>query len=574
MPVHNGAVADAFDEIADLLEIEEANPYRVRAYRNAARTIRGLGTELAEMVARDEDLTALPGIGRDLAGKIHDMVASGRMLALDKLHERLPASLEELLRLPGLGPKRVKQLYSKLHIENLSQLARAARNGNLRELPGFGPAIERRLLDSMAARRSSEQRWPRAAATAVAEPLLEYLGSANGVKQAVIAGSYRRGKETVGDLDVLVTAAQGRPVVQRLVDYPEIREVVARGSTRATVVLEDGLQVDLRVVPAASFGAALHYFTGSKAHNIRVRRRGLKRGLKINEYGVFKNNHRLAGKTEEQVYRAVGLAWIPPELRESAGEIEASEQGSLPELVETGDLRGDLHVHSSDSDGRASIEDMVAGARTAGLSYLAVTDHSRHLTVAHGLDAARLRGQCARIDRLNERMRGFRILKGVEVDILEDGALDLPDSVLAELDVVIGAVHSHFGLSRRKQTERVLRAMDHPAFTMLAHPSGRLLGRRGPCDLDMERVVRHASDRGCYLELNSQPHRLDMLDVHCRMAGDAGVLVSINSDAHAPQEFHLLCLGTTQARRGWLTREQVLNSRPLRELRKLLRQGR
>lgn len=574
MPVRNEAVADAFDEIADLLEIEEANPFRVRAYRNAARTIRGLGVELAEMVARDQDLTALPGIGKDLAGKIQDMVASGKMAALDKLHEKLPASLEDLLRLPGLGPKRVKLLYSQLHIKNLSQLTRAARDGRLRELPGFGPVIERRILDSAAAQRGSEQRWPRVAVTAAAEPLLEYLAASPGVKQAVIAGSYRRGKETVGDLDVLVTAAQGRPIVQRLVSYPEIREVVASGTTRATVVLDDGLQVDLRVVPEASFGAALHYFTGSKAHNIRIRQRGLERGLKINEYGVFRNDRRVAGKTEEQVYRAVGLAWIPPELRESAGEIEAAAQHNLPELVKTSDLKGDLHVHSSDSDGRATIEDMVAGARAAGLSYLAVTDHSRHLTVAHGLDAARLRRQCTRIDRLNQGMRGFRILKGIEVDILEDGTLDLPDSVLAELDVVIGAVHSHFGLSRRKQTERVLRAMDHPAFTMLAHPSGRLLGRRGPCDLDMERVVLHAADRGCYLELNSQPDRVDLLDVHCRMARDAGVLVSINSDAHAPTDFRWLSLGTIQARRGWLTRDQVLNSRPLRELRKLLRHAR
>ncbi len=571
MPIRNEAIADAFEEIADLLEIEEANPFRVRAYRNAARTIRGLGTELVEMVARDEDLTALPGIGEDLAAKVRDMLESGKMSALEKLHESVPASLESLLRLPGLGPKRVKTLYSRLQIENLSQLARAARDGSLSQLPGFGRKIEQRILETIAARRGSEKRWMRSAAAAAAEPLVDYLTEIPGVKRVIIAGSYRRGKETVGDLDVLVTAAKGEAIAQRLADYPETRNVVARGSTRATVVLRDGLQVDLRVVPEASFGAALHYFTGSKAHNIQVRRRGQQRGLKINEYGVFRNDRRIAGKTEKQVYRSVGLPWIPPELREGGVEIDAAAEGALPDLVEPGDLRGDLHVHSGDSDGRATIEEMVAGARDAGLRYMAITDHSRHLTVAHGLDAARVRKQCARIDRLNEGLRGFRVLKGIEVDILEDGTLDLPNGVLAELDVVVGAVHSHLGLSRRKQTDRILRAMDHPAFTMLAHPTGRLLGKREPCDLDMERVVRHAAECGCFLELNSQPARLDLLDIHCRLARDAGVLVSINSDAHSVKDFRNLSLGIAQARRGWLTKRQVLNSRPLRELRKLLR---
>ncbi len=571
MPVHNEDVAAIFDEMADLLEIEGDNPYRVRAYRNAARTVRHLGRELADMVERDEDLTRLPGIGKELAAKIREIVTTGHARALDKLHRRVPASLEELLKIPGLGPKRVRALYYDLHIKSLKQLEDAVRRGRLRQLPGFGPKTEQRILENLAAHRTGEKRFLHAVARRYAEPLVAWLRKTPGVDQVVVAGSYRRGKETVGDLDILVTVRGDSPVMQRFTEYDEVADVVSRGTTRATVYLRCGLQVDLRVVERASFGAALHYFTGSRAHNIAIRHLGQQRGLKINEYGVFRGQRRIAGESEESVYACVDLPWIPPELREARGEIEAAREGRLPKLIERADLRGDLHCHTRATDGTASIEAMARAAREAGLEYLAITDHSRRLTVAHGLDADALRRQMEEIDRLNERLHGITLLKGIEVDILEDGSLDLPTEVLRELDLVVAAVHSAFRLSRRKQTERILRAMDAPCFSILAHPSGRLLGERDACELDMERILDAARERGCFVELNSQPQRLDLTDDHCLLAREKGVLVAIDSDAHQPGDFTLLDGGIRQARRGWLEKGHVLNTLPLKRLRTKLR---
>ncbi len=572
MPVHNEDIATIFDEMADLLEIGNANPFRVRAYRNAARSVRSLGRELAEMVAEGEDLTQLPGIGKDLAAKIVEKVQTGKVRALEKLHRELPASLEDLLRIPGLGPKRVRLLFDELGIETLEQLAEAAQAGRLRALPGFGAKTEQRILDAIAAHRTQERRFLYSVARQYAEPLTAWLREIAGVEQVVIAGSYRRGRETVGDLDILVTAAPGSPVMARFSGYDEVAEVIASGSTRASVILRSGLQVDLRVVPSRSLGAALHYFTGSKAHNIQIRRLGQQRGLKINEYGVFKGERAIAGDSEASVFAAVGLPYIPPELRENRGEIAAAREGRLPRLIGRTDLRGDLHCHTRASDGHADIETMALAAREAGLEYLAITDHSQHLSVAHGLDEKRLRQQIEAIDRLNERLCGITLLKGIEVDILEDGSLDLPDSVLAQLDLVVGAVHDHFGLSEKKQTARILRAMEHKYFTLLAHPGGRLLLKREPYAVDMARVVEAARERGCFLELNAQPLRLDLKDSHCRLARERGVLLGINSDSHSPDGFGNLVYGINQARRGWLEKDDVLNTLPLSKLRKRLRE--
>jgi len=571
MPVHNEDIAVIFDEMADLLEIEDANPFRVRAYRNAARTIRGLGRELQEMLADGEDLTRLPGIGKDLAAKIEEILATGHAKALDKLHKEVPASLEALLKIPGLGPKRVKVLYQDLHIKTLKQLENAARRGKLSALPGFGAKTEQRILDAVGAHRSLEKRFLRNVARQYAEPLVQYLQAIAGVNDVVVAGSYRRGKETVGDLDILVTAKANSPVMQKFVAYDEVVEIVSKGTTRATVFLRNGLQVDLRVVEQLSFGSALHYFTGSKAHNIQVRRLGQQRGLKINEYGVFKGEQSIAGKTEASVFKAVGLPFIPPELREGRGEIEAAQAKQLPNLIKREDLQGDLHVHTRATDGNASIEEMALAAKQAGLKYLAITDHSQRLTVVHGLDKKRLQRQIEEIDKLNSKLAGITILKGIEVDILEDGHLDLPDSILSQLDLVIGAVHTKFRLSRSKQTTRILRAMDSRYFSILAHPSGRLLDEREPYELDMSRIIEAARECGCYLELNSQPQRLDLIDTYCQLAKEEGVLISINSDSHSTNGFKLLEGGINQARRGWLEKHDVLNTCSLRELRKFLR---
>lgn len=570
MPIRNDDVATLFDEIADILEIQGANPFRVRAYRNGAHLIRSLDVALSDMVAGGEDLTALPGIGADLAGKIREIVETGSCAAIDKLHEEVPESLTELLKVPGLGPKRVQALYHDLDIRTLEQLHRAARDGRIRRLPGFSKKTEAHILRAVEALRQRPERFKLASAADYAEPLVAYLRAVKGVKQVVVAGSFRRARETVGDLDILVTATPGSTVMQQFTDYEEVTEVVSKGPTRSTVVLRSGLQVDLRVVAERSYGAALHYFTGSKAHNIAVRRLGQQRGLKINEYGVFRGDRRIAGATEESVFRAVGLRYIPPELRENRGEIEAAREGKLPKLVEIGDLKGDLHVHTTATDGRNSIREMALAARDLGYEYLAITEHSRRVTIAHGLTPKRLLAQIDEIDRVNEEELGVHIFKGIEVDILEDGKLDFSDRVLDRLDLVIGAVHSRFNLSRERQTERIIRAMDRPHFTILAHPTGRLIPQREPYDVDMARIIRHARQRGCYLELNAHPERLDLFDVYCQAAKAERVLVSINSDAHSVQGMALLRHGIGQARRGWLEKKDVLNTRPLKKLRTLL----
>ena len=571
MPIHNADIAAIFEEIAELLEIQNENPFRIRAYRNAARQVEGMGVPVADMVAKGEDLTELPGIGDDLAAKIQEIVATGQCKALEKLRKQVPPSITELLKIPGLGPKRVRALYDTLKVKSIDQLAKAAQAGKIRELEGFGEKTEQTILAALAAHVTEQKRFKLAIAAQYAEPLKQYLEKVPGVQQVVLAGSYRRFKETVGDIDILVTATGAEKVMDKFTTYDEVREVLAKGETRATVILKCNLQVDVRVVDPDCYGAALQYFTGSKAHNIEIRRLAQERRLKISEYGVFRGERRVAGETEESVYRAVDLPWIPPELRENRGEIEAARAGKLPKLVELKELRGDLHVHTKATDGHNTLSEMAAAARAHGLDYLAITEHSRRLTVAHGLDVQRLRQQMEAIDKLNANLKDITILKGIEVDILEDGSLDLPDDVLGELDIVVGAVHSQFKLARSKQTARILRAMDHPHFTIFAHPSGRLIDQRAPYDVDMLRIIRKARERGCFLELNAHPERLDLLDIHCQMAKEEGVLVAISSDAHSIQDFDNLYYGVGQARRGWLEKKDVLNTRSLKELRVLLK---
>ena len=572
MPVHNADIAAIFDEIADLLEIQAANPFRVRAYRNAARTVAEFGRDLAALVQKGQDLPKIAGIGEDLDRKIHEIASTGQCAFLERLHKELPAAITELLRIPGLGPKKVKALYDQLQVDSIEDLHAAAAAGRVRDLAGFGEKTEQHILDALALHADASRRFRRPVAAQYAEALAAQLRKVKGVGRVEIAGSYRRCKETVGDIDLLATAADSAPVMRRFSDYDEVAEVLSQGETRASVLLKCGLQVDLRVVPEASYGAALAYFTGAKAHNIVLRRRAQDRGLKLNEYGVFKGDENIAGATEASVYAALGLPWIPPELREDRGEVEWAERSPLPKLVERKDLRGDLHCHTKASDGHATLAEMAAAARQRGLDYLAITEHSQRLRVAHGLDPERLLKQMDEIDRLNSRLDGIVLLKGVEVDILEDGSLDLPDEVLGQLDLVIGAVHSHFDLPSAKQTVRLLKAMDHPHFSILAHPTTRELDKREPMEADWLRVIRHARQRGCFLELNSQPVRLDLPDTLCRTAKEEGVLVSVNSDAHSVHDLDDLDWGIGQARRGWLEAGDVLNSRGVAGLRRLLGQ--
>lgn len=571
MAVHNEDVAAAFDEIADLLDIEGENPFRIRAYRRAAQVVRTLPRDLGEL-AGEKELDALPGIGADLAGKIAELCRTGHLRALETLRRRVPPGLRALLSLPGLGPVRVRALKSRLGIRGIEDLERALSAGRLTRLKGFGPGIESRLRSALADKAAAgAQRMPWPVAAEYAEPLKAYLQSLPGVARAEIAGSYRRGRDTVGDLDLLVSSARGGGPIRALRRYEDLRELTAAGTTKASGVLRNGLQFDVRVVPRRSFGTALHYFTGSRDHNIHIRRRAQERGYKLNEYGLFRGKARIAGATEEGLFAALDLPWIPPELREDRGEIEAAERSALPALIERRDLQGDLHAHTDASDGREPLQKLVAAARARRLRYLAITDHSKYLGVVGGLDAAHLARQIDTIDALNERLSDLVLLKGAEVDILEDGKLALPDSILRRLDLVVVSVHSQFGLSEAKQTARVLRALERPCVSILAHPTGRLLGERPPYAIDFERLLRALLERPCYLEINGQPKRLDPDDVHVKAARDAGVLLSIDSDAHSGAQLAYLDNGIRQARRGWVSRNDVLNARPLNEVRSLLR---
>jgi len=571
MPESNADIARRFNRLADLLEIDGANQFRVRAYRNAAQTIRVQSRSMADMVARKEDLSRLPDIGDDIADKIKGIVETGRLPVLEEIEERVPGELSDMMKLEGLGPKRVKALYEELRIAGFDDLEDAARAGRIRELSGFGRKTEESILRRLEAWSGQERRTLLAEAEQVAEPLLEYLQDSKGVKRLTIAGSYRRRKETVGDLDILATAMKGSDIIDRFVAYEDVAEVVSHGTTRSTVHLKSGMQVDLRVVPEVSYGAALHYFTGSKAHNIALRTIAQKRKIKINEYGVYKGEKRVAGKTEEEVYGHFKLAWIPPELRENHGEIEAAGKDRLPDLVTLKDIRGDLQMHTTGSDGQNDLKEMARAAAELGYDYIAITDHSRHVTVANGLDEKRLRKQIEAIERLNDELEDIVILKSIEVDILEDGTLDLPDSVLKELDLTVCSIHSGFSLPRKKQTERVLRAMDNRCFNILAHPTGRLIGERDPYEIDIERVMEAAKESGCFLEVNAQPVRLDLDDAACRMARDMGLKLSVSTDAHSADGLANMRFGIDQARRGWLAADDVINTRSLSKLRALLK---
>ncbi len=571
MTMHNQEIADLFDKLADLLEIDGANAFRVRAYRQAAQSIAGLSENLAEEVERGEDLTELPNVGKAIAEKIATIVTTGRLPQLEELEARLPAELSEMMHLAGLGPKRVKALYQDLHIENLADLRRAVEARQIQTIRGFGPKTEQKIGERLAEWEGHEKRIRLREAEEIARFLVDYLKAVEGVEAVAVAGSYRRRKETVGDLDILVTAKSEAPVMDRFIGYDQVREMVSRGDTRSTVLLRSGMQVDLRLVPAASFGSALQYFTGSKAHNIAVRRIGVKQGLKINEYGVFRGEERVAGGTEEEVYDSVGLPYIEPVLREDRGEIEAAKEGKLPRLVAPADIKGDLHAHTRASDGRASLKEMAEAAAELGYEYLAITDHSRHVTVARGLDEKRLSAQIDEIDRLNEALDGrILVLKSIELDILEDGSLDLPDAILERLDLRVCSIHYRFDLPEDKQTDRILRAMDSPYFNILAHPSGRLIGERAAYDIDLERVMEAAIERGCFLEVNAQPRRLDLDDAGCRMMKKMGGKVAISTDAHTVANLGYMRAGIDQARRGWLEAADVINTRSWQELRKLL----
>jgi len=565
--MRNEEIASAFDDIADMLEIGGENFFRVRAYRNGARAVRDFPAPIADLPRGR--LKEIPGIGADLAAKIATMLDTGDLPMRTELMRTFPPGLLALKDLPGLGPKRIRILADQLRIRGRDDLKRAIEAGQLRTIRGFGAATERRLLEALARSPAPgvSRRIPYAAAREAAETLLAQMRGRDRPHMIEAAGSLRRRRETVGDLDLIAASGEAAAVIRRFLEIPAIVTTLGAGDTRASVVLNTGMQVDLRVVPRASWGAALIYFTGSQAHCVHLRRIAQQRGMLLNEYGLMRGGESLAGAEEADVYRALGLDWIPPELREDRGEIDAARDGRLPLLLNRSDLRGDLHSHSTWTDGRASIAEMARRARANGLEYFAVTDHSQRLAMVHGLDPARLREQWREIESAAAEVEGITILRGIEVDILEDGELDLPDDILAQLDWVVASVHSKLDQDAAAMTRRLIRAVRNPNVDVIGHPTGRVIGHREPSAFDLGEVLRAAREEGCALEVNSQTERLDLNDVACMAARHAGVKLVISSDAHSPRGFALTEYGVNQARRGWLEAGDVLNTRPLAQLR-------
>ncbi len=562
--------AHVFEEIADLLEIQGANPFRVRAYRNGARTIETLSQPL-ESLLEDESarLEDLPGIGKDLAGKIRELYQTGQLEFLTELRGEVPGSLIEIMHIPGLGPKRARLLWDGLDITSVDDLEEAAKDGQLEQLPGFGKTLAARILKGISELKARAGRFKLSDADIYVQPLLAYLEKAPGLADLEVAGSYRRRCETVGDIDILATTAKGSPLMDHFVAYKDVKEVLAKGPTKSSIRLKGGLQVDLRLVSRESYGAAMVYFTGSKSHNIVIRGISRERGLKINEYGVFDGDRLVCGETEKEVYGAIGLPWIPPELREAHGEVEAARDDKLPAILELSDIVGDLQMHSQYSDGKNTVQEMVEACQARGYQYMAITDHSPALAMA-GVKPSDFLKQYAEIDALQDSYADLRILKSAEVDILEDGSLALEDDILAAMDIVVISVHSKFNLSREAMTRRITRAMRHPRVNVLAHPTGRLINRREPYPVDVEELVKVAKQEGVLLELNAQPDRLDLRDFHLQMAREAGVKIVISTDAHRSAELDYMRYGVDQARRGWLEKADVANTYTTEAFLKLL----
>jgi DNA polymerase (family 10) len=573
MAISNTEIANAFYTIADLLELRGENAFRVRAYRTAAQTIESLPKTIAEMIAEKKDLTKIPGIGEDLAEKMQTLVRKKSLPFLTRLKKSVPKGLLDMLQLPGLGPKKVIRLYKELHIKNLKELQLACDKNKIQALSGFGKKVEQNILSALSRTREYKEQLRLDEAEQMITPLLQYLTKIKGIESATVVGSYRRCKETVGDIDILVVGKEHAKLMKQVVRYDGIKKILAQGENRAMVLLRSDVQVDFRIVSPISYGAALLYFTGSKAHGIALRKIAIKKHLKLNEYGLYAHEKNIASETEKAVYKKLGLEYIAPELREDRGEIEAAKQHKLPILIEQKDLKGDLHAHTTHTDGRHTLKEMADAAQAMGYEYLAITDHSKRLTVAHGLDEKRLLAEIDEIKKLNKWFKRFRILTGIEVDILEDGTLDLKDNVLKELNVVVCSIHSKFNLPEAKQTERLIRAMDNPYCQIIGHPTGRLINRRPALALNMEKIFKAAKERKCVLEINSQPDRLDLNDLYCQQAKAFGLKFAISSDSHSTQGLQNIHYGIGQARRGWLESKDVINTYPLAQLKKLLKRS-
>ncbi len=564
----NKEVAQLLYEIAELLSLSEENPFRIRAYERAAQVIEALPQAIEEIAVKDE-LRKIPGIGEGIAEKIKEYLTTGKLKYAEDLKKTIPPGVLRIMSIPGMGPKKAKIVYEKLRVTDIPELEKAAREHQLAHLPGFGTKTEENILRGIELQRQSSGRTLLFTASMTAKTVIERLGKLPEVKQIAYAGSLRRGKETIRDIDILCTATKSKPVMNAFVNLPWVRQKLAQGETKSTVILEGGIQCDLRVVEPHCFGAALMYFTGSKEHNISLRTLANKKGYTINEYGLFKlkqEDRPIAGLTEKEIYEKLGLEYIPPELRENRGEIEIAAKRKIPQLVEEKDIRGDLHVHSKYSDGNATIEQIANQAKKKGREWVTISDHSQSLKIAGGTPVKEVYKKIGEIKKYNSKNKNFRILCSMEVDIRNDGSLDYEDELLKELDFVIAAIHTGFKQSEEKITERILTAMENKYVHMLAHPTGRLLGKREPYGINMEKILQAAKKTKTAIEINAFPERLDLYDIYCKTAKEMGVMLGIGTDAHSLEQLDYISLGVTVARRGWLEKKDVLNTLTAEEL--------
>ncbi|UCD71595.1 MAG: DNA polymerase/3'-5' exonuclease PolX [Syntrophobacterales bacterium] len=568
----NKEISGLFEKMADLLEFKGENPFKVSAYRKAARIIGDLTRDIEE-ISRRGQLLAIPGVGEGIAKKISEYLETGTVAAYEELHEGITDELMALMDIPGMGPKTLSLIHKEVGIKDMADLSGALEDGRLIELPGMGEKKVESIKRGIELLAQSRGRMNLGLAFPLANRIVESMKRVTGLTKIEVSGSLRRMRENIGDIDILATGSEGKKIIAAFTGLPEVREVLASGDTKGSVVVEGGIQIDLRAVEEESYGAALQYFTGSKPHNIHLRTIARARDIKINEYGVFRNDKRIAGREENGVYSALGMIWMPPELREDRGEIEAAQRGELPNLLELSDIQGDLHVHSNWSDGSSDIDEIARWGESMGHQYVAICDHSKSLKIAGGLAEDRLLQQMDEIDRINEQLNGFRLLKGTEVDILPDGTLDLSDEVLSHLDIVIAAIHTGFKQPRERITERIVLAMENPHVDIIAHPTGRLLGSREPYDLDLDHVMEMAIQTHTSLEINAYHERLDLNDIHCMRAKEKGVMISIGTDAHHPEQMWMMSLGAAVARRGWLEKGDVLNCLPAHRLIQWCRKG-
>ncbi|MBI2088042.1 MAG: DNA polymerase/3'-5' exonuclease PolX [Deltaproteobacteria bacterium] len=570
--MRNSDIAQIFREIALYLEMQE-EPFKPRAYEKVAYALEALEEPVEELYKRGgiKELRNIPGVGQAIGEKIEEIIRTGKLKYYEDLRKEMPVDIHGLTAIEGVGPKSVKVLYEQLGIKGVDDLERAARSGKIRGLPHFGEKMEQKILKGIEFLKQGSGRFPLGSVLPLVAEIEERLRGLPEVEAVTVAGSVRRRKETIGDADLLAISSKPERVMDYFTSMPEVMHVHGKGMTKTMVKLKNRMDVDLRVVPKESFGAALSYFTGSKDHNVALRRIAQEKGLKLNEYGLFRGEKRVAGETEEEIYKALGLSYIPPELRENQGEVEAARKGKLPEFIAYGDLRGDLQIQTTWTDGANSIEEMAGEAKRLGLEYIAITDHTKSLAMTGGSDEKKLLRQMEAIDKINKSLKGITILKGAEVNINKDGTLDIKDEVLGKLDVVGIAVHSHFNLPRKEMTERIIKAMHNPHADILFHPTGRVIQKREPYDVDMEAVIETAKETGTVLEIDAYPDRLDLKDEHIRKAVEAGVKLVIDSDAHSVNHIRFLEFGVAQARRGWAKKSDVLNTRPLKEFLRCLK---